>query len=249
MLKTVMKWSVVGLIVLFVLIQLVPYGRAHTNPPVRQELAWDSAQTRELAARACFDCHSNETRWPWYSNVAPVSWLVQRDVDAGRTKLNFSEWGRRQKEAEESVKTVRKGEMPPWYYPWARLSAEERQALIRGLTTSVGGEDAEALNRADSICYEAERLIAEHGERLTADVRTRIETARRETREALSKRDVAVATERAEALKRVLQEAGSALYAGAAATRAPEEPPKDGRGAGTGGVGHRVVDAEYRESR
>ena len=79
-------------LVLFALIQLVPYGRSHKNPPVVQEPNWD-AQTRAIAKKACFDCHSNEVVWPWYSNIAPVSWLVQRDVDEGRRHLNFSEWG------------------------------------------------------------------------------------------------------------------------------------------------------------
>src|SRR5574340_945670 len=70
----------------FLLIQLVPYGRNHTNPPVTGEPRWDSPQTRALAARACFDCHSNETKWRWYSNIAPISWLIQRDVDSGRAR-------------------------------------------------------------------------------------------------------------------------------------------------------------------
>lgn len=72
-------------------IQAVLYGRQHSNPPVVAEPKWDAPQTRSLAARACFDCHSNETVWPWYSNFAPISWLVQRDVDEGRRALNFSE--------------------------------------------------------------------------------------------------------------------------------------------------------------
>src|SRR5215216_1353338 len=82
--------------VLFVVLQLVPYGRRHDNPPTTREPAWDDPTTRALAVRACFDCHSNETRWPWYSYVAPVSWLTQRDVDEGRRELNFSEWDRQQ---------------------------------------------------------------------------------------------------------------------------------------------------------
>lgn len=138
MLKRVAKWVVIGAIVLLVAIQFVPYGRVHTNPTVRVEPAWDSATTRQLAARACFDCHSNQTQWPWYSSVAPVSWLVHRDVNVGRKKLNFSEWDRPQKEAGESAEAVQKGEMPPWFYPWARLSADERQTLVRGLTASLG---------------------------------------------------------------------------------------------------------------
>jgi hypothetical protein len=74
-----------GAALLVALIQAVPYGRAHSNPPVVSEPAWDSPRARELAVRACFDCHSNETVWPWYSNIAPVSWLIQSDVaGAGR---------------------------------------------------------------------------------------------------------------------------------------------------------------------
>jgi hypothetical protein len=122
-------------------IQLVPYGRNHANPPLRQEPKWDSAQTRELTARACFDCHSNETVWPWYSNIAPASWLVQRDVDKGRKKVNFSEWDRPQEEADESAKSVQKDKMPPWYYPWAQLSAAEQQELITGLKRTLGAEN------------------------------------------------------------------------------------------------------------
>jgi hypothetical protein len=86
----------IAVIALLALAQAVPYGRAHTNPPVTKEPSWDSPRTRELASRACFDCHSNETRWRWYSNVAPVSWLVQRDVDGGRSAFNFSEWDKPQ---------------------------------------------------------------------------------------------------------------------------------------------------------
>lgn len=139
-----LRWVAIGGLVLLAGIQLVPYGRSHTNPPVRGEPPWDSPATRTLAARACFDCHSNETAWPRYAQVAPASWLIQRDVDKGRRKLNFSEWGRRQKEARESAKTVRKGEMPPWLYTAiqsdARLLPAETEALIRGLGTTFGSE-------------------------------------------------------------------------------------------------------------
>src|SRR6056297_3230811 len=85
----------------FLVIQLIPYGRSHTNPPIVLEPDWDSPRTRELAERACFDCHSNETEWPWYSNIAPVSWLVQHDVDEGRHELNFSDWQGGAKEGEQ----------------------------------------------------------------------------------------------------------------------------------------------------
>lgn len=129
---------------LFLLIQLVPYGRQHTNPPVVSEPQWGSPQARQIAQRACFDCHSNETVWPWYSNIAPISWLVQRDVDEGRQKLNFSDWrGGRGEGAEETAQVILEGEMPPPYYlithTQARLSAAEKQALIDGLGAVVSG--------------------------------------------------------------------------------------------------------------
>jgi hypothetical protein len=85
-------WFALAGAAFFLPIQAVPYGRSHGNPPTTAEPRWDSPLTRELAARACFDCHSNLTSWPWYSNIAPVSWLIQRDVDGGRGSLNFSEW-------------------------------------------------------------------------------------------------------------------------------------------------------------
>jgi hypothetical protein len=134
-----------GLLVgLLVVIQLVPYGRGHVNPPVVQEPRWDRPETRALAVRACFDCHSNETVWRWYSHVAPLSWLVQRDVDEGRRALNFSEWNRRQPEAHESAKTMHEGEMPPWFYALpgtsARLTPGERASLIAGLEATLGTE-------------------------------------------------------------------------------------------------------------
>ena len=137
--------SVVVVVVIFAAaIQAVPYGRNHANPSARTEPRWDSERTRALTVRACFDCNSNQTVWPWYSNLAPVSWLTQRDVDEGRKALNFSEWDRRQDEARESAKTVRKGEMPPWFYaaiqPHARLTAAEQDALVRGLEATLGVE-------------------------------------------------------------------------------------------------------------
>jgi mono/diheme cytochrome c family protein len=138
MLRAWIRWSLLGFIAIVILIQAVPYGRDHLNPPVRAEPQWDSPRTRELSARACFDCHSNETVWPWYSNIAPISWLIENDVKEGRRELNFSEWDRPQEEAHESADSVRKGSMPPWYYPWARLSHAERQDLINGLEASLG---------------------------------------------------------------------------------------------------------------
>jgi hypothetical protein len=119
----------------FLLLQLVPVNR--TNPPLVSEPNWDSPATRDLAKRACFDCHSNETTWPWYSNIAPISWQVQRDVLEGRQKLNFSEWGQGEQEMDEIEKVILQGEMPPRNYltlhPSAKLSAGEKQVLVQGL--------------------------------------------------------------------------------------------------------------------
>lgn len=129
---------------LLLLAQLVPYGRDHTNPPGRTEPRWSSPEVRDLAKRACFDCHSNETRWPWYTHVAPVSWLVQRDVDEGRSKLNFQEWQQPQKEAHEAAEEVQEGEMPMKIYlpmhPEARLTPEQKATLVAGLKATLGGE-------------------------------------------------------------------------------------------------------------
>ena len=133
MTKVLLRRALLSGIVLFLAIQFVPYGWDRTNPPVRQEPAWDSRQTRELAVRACFDCHSNDTRWPWYSTMAPMSWIVQHDVERGRRMLNYSEWDRPQEVAHESVEAVERGTMPPRHYGVARLSAAERQSLIHGL--------------------------------------------------------------------------------------------------------------------
>jgi mono/diheme cytochrome c family protein len=134
----IIKWVVLAI----VLIQLIPFGHSHTNPADTKEPAWNSPQTRELVHRACFDCHSNETVWPWYANVAPVSWLLQGDVNEGRSHLNFTEWTHPQKHAKDVAAQVKEGEMPPWFYlpmhPAARLTDAEKQALIDGAEKSLG---------------------------------------------------------------------------------------------------------------
>ena len=132
----VLLWIVIAGVVLFVVIQLVPYGRDHSNPPVTNEPNWDSPRTRELAKAACFDCHSNETDWPWYSGIAPASWLLYRDVSKGRDKLNFSEWpqlpaGAGAAIADRSAELIDGGEMPPARYGWRTPRRGSRTARSR----------------------------------------------------------------------------------------------------------------------
>jgi mono/diheme cytochrome c family protein len=122
----------------FALIQLVPYGRAHANPRVRSQPSWDSARTKALFAQACGACHSNLTTWPWYSDVAPVSWLVQHDVDDGRARFDVSMWRQQPQPAADRVaQAVLSGRMPPLQYRLihseARLSSAQRAALAAGL--------------------------------------------------------------------------------------------------------------------
>ena len=133
----------IGLLGTLLVIQLVPYGRDHSNPPVESEPPWDSPATRALAKQACFDCHSNETEWPAYASIAPASWLVQRDVDEGRAVLNFSEWQRPQEEATKASEELLEGEMPPAIYELmhahARLGGADRDRLAQGLAKTLGG--------------------------------------------------------------------------------------------------------------
>lgn len=142
------KWVKRGLIAALVVgfaIQIVPYGRDHTNPPVGSEPVWDSELTRELADRACADCHSNDTFWPWYSNIAPLSWAIQRDVDEGRDEWNWSEMSGSE-DGDEAAETVRDKSMPPRQYllahPEARLSDEQLAALVAGLAATFGDKEA-----------------------------------------------------------------------------------------------------------
>jgi len=145
---TLLRWmrrlavSLGAVTAMLVVFQLIPYGRAHTNPPVVQEPAWDHPRTRELAKRACFDCHSNETRWPWYANVAPLSWVMSHDVEVGRSVLNFSEWHRPYDLKEQAGSEVIRREMPPRSYKLlhghAHLTDDEVADLARGLHRTFG---------------------------------------------------------------------------------------------------------------
>ena len=132
----VLRWIVLVVAVAAVVIQFVPVARP-SNPPVTSEVP-ASPEVRAILRRACYDCNSNETVWPWYSRVAPVSWQVAQDVREGREELNFSTWDQysakqQGKKLRESFEEVGEGEMPPWFYlPMhsdAMLSTQDRSAL------------------------------------------------------------------------------------------------------------------------
>ena len=108
------KTGLAALVVILVLIQFIPVERS--NPPVTQVLEMPP-DVKPIMQRACFDCHSNETRWPWYSKVAPVSWLVSHDVAEGREHMNFSEWDqmslkKKKRRLDELVEEIEEGKMP-----------------------------------------------------------------------------------------------------------------------------------------
>ncbi len=143
-----MKKIVFGALILFAIIQIIPYGRDHHNPKVIAEPKWSTPQTRELFMRACGDCHSNETKWPWYSNIAPVSWMVYHHIEEGREHFNVSMWGHQKKnDGDEATKEVTEGEMPLTSYllahPEAKLTKSEQKALIEGLKHTFGEEKDE----------------------------------------------------------------------------------------------------------
>ena len=134
--KKLLPKVLVGLVVVFGLMQLA--RPEHTNPPVTGEIKV-SPEVNAVLRRACYDCHSNETVWPWYSQIAPVSWLVARDVNDGRKHLNFLVWEsydekRRAKKLTEISEEVGEGEMPMAIYlpahPDAKLSEAEKTLLV-----------------------------------------------------------------------------------------------------------------------
>jgi len=143
--------GIIGLGLLgFIAIQFVPVNR--TNPPIVSEPKWDSPQTEALARRACYDCHSNETKWPWYSYIAPISWNVADHVTEGRKKFNMSEW--EQGDGDEAAEEVEEGGMPLGQYllahPEARLTDEEKKQFIAGLQVTFGGEGTAGSEEGES---------------------------------------------------------------------------------------------------
>ena len=142
-----LQWSAVLGAALFVAVQFIPVDR--TNPPIQTTVTAPTA-VRSLLRRACFDCHSNETRWPWYSRIAPVSWLTARHVRDGRKDLNFSQWPAFDFTAQSLIlrgieKQLAGNAMPPRSYklghPEARLTAAEREVLLEWVRSDQGGTD------------------------------------------------------------------------------------------------------------
>jgi mono/diheme cytochrome c family protein len=135
-------WILIGAaVVLFLLIQLIPFGHTRTNPPVVSEPNWSSPQARALVKEHCFQCHSNETNWTWYANIAPASWLIAMDVIEGRQKFNFSDWQKNPGELDEMVEAIQEGEMPPiqyWiFHPNSKMNNQQKQELIDALRSSL----------------------------------------------------------------------------------------------------------------
>jgi mono/diheme cytochrome c family protein len=144
--KRTLLWTIGIAAAVFLLIQLVPYGRgSHTNPPPGNQFQWTDARAEAVARASCYDCHSNETEWWWATSIAPFSWLTQRDVDSGREHLNFSDWnGLPVAAVQEAVD----GEMPPFQYtlihPDAKLTDAERQLLVEGYRAGAAATSAGA---------------------------------------------------------------------------------------------------------
>jgi hypothetical protein len=132
--KTLLKVLSAGCIV-SVLIQFVPFNRK--NPPVTAAIS-APPEVLNIFKRSCFDCHSNETRWPWYSRIAPVSWLVGSDVREGRENMNFSDWNNLSADDQlfykkTILKKITEDEMPLFIYklghPDARLSDGDKEII------------------------------------------------------------------------------------------------------------------------
>ena len=135
------RWTIISAIIigLLLLVQLFPGDR--TNPPAPGEIQ-TPAEIGKVLQKSCYDCHSHQTQWPWYSHIAPFSWLVIHDVNEGREHLNFSIWNtytsrEKIKIYEEIRKVLEKEEMPLkpylWMHPEAKLTNEDIQNLFQWL--------------------------------------------------------------------------------------------------------------------
>ncbi len=145
--KRKLAFGLTASLITLILIQFVP-KTLRQQLPSEGMIQVDPVLMGKLE-RACFDCHSHETVWPWYSNVAPVSFLIERDVKLGRARVNFSNWEnfgdqRRNKLVKKIIKHIKIGDMPPSEYtllhPEAVLTQQEKDSLMdffRGLSPSM----------------------------------------------------------------------------------------------------------------
>mgnify|MGYP002634369945 CR=1 FL=1 len=153
--RKLVGFSLLGIAVLLVLIQLVPFGRDHSQPAVTKAAFFADPRARQIADDSCNDCHSNLTRWPWYTNVAPASWLVQQDVDEGRAGMNLSEWDKPQPSLDRVIEHIESGEMPPLKYKVmpnhaaARLSEADREILVGAFRVLYARQPPEAIKASD----------------------------------------------------------------------------------------------------
>lgn len=135
---------VVSGLVVVGLIQLVPYGRDRTQPPITGEPQWATAETRSLMVRACYHCHASEVEYPAYASIAPSSWAVQSHINGGRSEVNYQQFATNPGAADETIEVIRDGSMPPAYFtrfglnPEAALTDEEKATLIAGLQRTPG---------------------------------------------------------------------------------------------------------------
>ncbi len=129
--KKNIRYTLIAFTTIFLGIQLIPVDRH--NPPVVSDFE-GPLEIKTLLKRSCYDCHSNEVNWPWYSYVAPVSWLVVHDVKEGREELNFSEWNKYSGDSEmkdEIIEEIAEGEMPlPIYLVTHRDASVSEQELL-----------------------------------------------------------------------------------------------------------------------
>lgn len=143
-----------SMMALLVAIQLLPSGVS--NPPSKGEVS-APPEIQDALRRSCYDCHSNQTRWPWYGHVAPFSWAVARDIELGRRQLNFSEWGAyypvtRKRKLQWMGRALRREDMPPLSYrlihPSSRLSPQDRARLERWIDTELASAAASSASKA-----------------------------------------------------------------------------------------------------
>jgi hypothetical protein len=145
--KKILKWICVVCAVAFALLQFTNPPR--TNPTVVSDLLASSAPPPHVAAMlrsACYDCHSSETKWPWYSRVAPMSWLIANDVRDGRENLNLSDWPkdstRAAKRLENMSEEIGYGDMPPKKYTAIHADARLTEIQRKELTDWLDAEAA-----------------------------------------------------------------------------------------------------------